>query len=276
MTPSTRARPLGRLGEIYRAKFRTEIALQFAYRWALAIWLLGLLLQPVISLVVWQTVATSQGGEVAGYDPAGFAGYFVLLMLVNQLTFTWHFDQFEWRIRNGFFSALLVRPVHPIHNDLAENITFQLLTFSVALPVAVLLVVAFSARIQPEPWQALAFLPALAFAFVLRFVLEWTVGTLAFWVTRMGAIIQAWWVTTSFLSGQFAPLDLFPEPIQVIATVLPFRWMVAFPVELGLGRVDAQGALVGFAAQLAWIAIAFVALRVMWQSGVKRYSAVGA
>ena len=102
---------------VYRAKFRTEIALQFAYRAALLIWLLGLLLAPLVYLVVWSTVAGSQGGAVEGYTSRDFAAYFTVLMVVNQLTFTWHFFEFEWRVRHGFFSPLLLRPLHPIHND---------------------------------------------------------------------------------------------------------------------------------------------------------------
>jgi ABC-2 type transport system permease protein len=264
------------LAAIYRAKFRAEIALQFAYRGALAIWLLGLVLGPIIYLVVWTTVAESQGGQVGSYGAADFAAYFTLLMVVNQLTFTWHFHEFEWRIRNGFFSPLLLRPVHPIHTDIAENLTFKLLTFTLVVPVAIFLVVSFGARVDPEPWQALAFVPALVLAMALRFLIEWSFGMLAFWVTRMAALTQAYWVLALFLSGQVAPLELFPEPVRVAAAVLPFQWMVAFPVELGLGRVSPADAVVGFAAQLAWIGIALVVMRVGWRVAVRRYAAVGA
>ena len=97
-----------RLANVYRAKFRAEIALQFAYRGALVIWLLGLLLEPTVSLVVWTTVADSQGGVVGGFTPGDFEAYFTVLMVVNQLTFTWHFYFFEWRVRNGIFSPLLL------------------------------------------------------------------------------------------------------------------------------------------------------------------------
>ena len=92
----------------------------------------------------------------------------------------------------------------------------------------------------------------------------------------MGALLQAYFVFVLFLSGQVAPLELFPEPIQVAAAVLPFRWMVAFPVELLLGRVGPTDALIGFAAHIAWIAIALVILRFGWRNGVRRYAAVGA
>jgi ABC-2 type transport system permease protein len=272
-------RPLGRLAQladVYRAKFRAEIALQFAYRGALAIWLLALLVEPVVYLVVWTTVARSQGGMVGGFTSGDFAAYFTLLMVVNQLTFTWHFYEFEWRIRNGFFSPLLLRPVHPVHNDVAENLTFKLLTFAVVAPVAVLLLIAFDASLSPSPWTLLAFVPALLLAMALRFLLEWTLALAAFWLTRVSAINQAYYVSMLFLSGQVAPLELFPPIVQVIAGVLPFRWMVAFPVETLLGRLSPTETLVGLGAQLVWIGLALALLRVGWRAGVRRYAAVGA
>ncbi len=267
---------LAQLADVYRAKFRAEIALQFAYRGALAIWLLGLLIEPIVYLVVWTTVARSQGGAVGGFTSGDFAAYFTILMIVNQLTFTWHFYEFEWRVRNGFFSPLLLRPVHPVHNDVAENLTFKLLTFTVVGPVALLLLVAFNASLHPHLWNVVAFVPALLLAMLLRFLLEWTLALAAFWLTRVSAINQAYYVSVLFLSGQVAPLGLFPPVVQLIASVLPFRWMVAFPVETLLGRLSPAESLAGLGVQLLWIGLALALLRIGWRAGVKRYSAVGA
>jgi ABC-2 type transport system permease protein len=52
--------------------------------------------------------------------------------------------------------------------------------------------------------------------------------------------------------------------------------MLGFPVELLLGRLSASQALLGFAAQTGWLAIAVVFLNAMWARGVRQYSAVGA
>ncbi|MEJ7748915.1 MAG: ABC-2 family transporter protein, partial [Candidatus Limnocylindrales bacterium] len=265
-----------RLLGIYGAKFRTELALQLAYRGALVIWLLGLLLEPIVYLVVWTTVARAQGGSVGGFTAGDFAAYFTVLMVVNQLTFTWHFHFFEWRVRNGFFSPILLRPVHPIHNDVAENLTFKALTFTVVAPVALFVLVSFGASSDTQPWNLLALVPALLLAMGLRFAIEWTLALAAFWITRTAALNQAYYVAILFLSGQVAPLSLFPPAVQTVASVLPFRWMVAFPVETALGRLSPTEVLTGYAIQAAWILVALAVLRVAWRAGVRRYSAVGA
>ncbi len=117
---------------------------------------------------------------------------------------------------------------------------------------------------------------ALLLAFAMRFVVDWSLALTAFWVTRMAAINQMYGVLVVFLSGQVAPLSLFPEPIRIAATVLPFRWMVSFPVEVLLGRLSPRETLLGFGAQAVWLALGLLVLRPAWRRGVRRYGAVGA
>ncbi|MGH2560591.1 MAG: ABC-2 family transporter protein, partial [Thermomicrobiales bacterium] len=87
---------------------------------------------------------------------------------------------------------------------------------------------------------------------------------------------QLYGTLTMFLAGQIAPLSLFPEPVRVVASILPFRWMVAFPVEVLLGRVNGDDLLIGIGMQALWIALALLGMRWLWSRGVRRYSAVGA
>jgi ABC-2 type transport system permease protein len=261
--------------DVYRTQFKVVSATQLQYRVSLVIWLIGTVLEPIIYLVVWSTVAGSNGGQVGAYSASGFAAYFIVLMLVNHATFTWVIYGFDARVRNGSFSPLLLRPVHPIHADVAENLSYKAMTLTVLLPTAGLLSVAFHPALHPVPWALLAFVPALGLAMALRFLLDWTVALLAFWATRMSAIDQTYFVAVLFLSGQVAPLTLLPFPIQVVTALLPFRWMVAFPVELILGRLSPSDALAGFAAQAAWLLITLGLLNLAWRAGTRRYSAVG-
>ena len=106
--------------------------------------------------------------------------------------------------------------------------------------------------------------------------MEWTLALAAFWTTRVGAINRVYYVALLFLSGQMAPLALLPQPIRILASVLPFRWITSFPVELLLGRVGWQEALTGLGIQAAWIIVCLVLLRLVWKAGVRVFTAVGA
>ena len=106
-------------------------------------------------------------------------------------------------------------------------------------------------------------------------LIEWSLALAAFWTTRVNALNQMYFVALLFLCGRMAPLELMPDWVQTLASLLPFRWMVSFPVELFLGRLTVDQALNGFAAQGVWLLLGWGLLGLIWASGVKRYSAVG-
>jgi len=264
------------LAGVYRQQMKTSFAAMLQYRAALVIWLISQVLDPVIYLIVWTTVTAASGGEVGGYSRGDFAAYFLALMLVNNITYSWIMHEYEYRVREGTLSAALLRPVHPIHADIADNLSSKMISTPMMLVLAISLGFIFRPEIRLVPWALAAFVPAVALAFVLRFLIEWTLALAAFWTTRVSALNQTYYVALLFLSGQVAPLSLFPGFVQAIGLALPFRWMIAFPLDLLLGNLTVGETLVGFGAQMAWIGVGLVLVRVAWRAGVRQYSAVGA
>jgi ABC-2 type transport system permease protein len=263
------------LAVYYRRQFASALAANLAYRGAVAIWVLTSIIQPLVFIVVWRTVAGS--GSTGGYTAAQFVAYFLLMMVVDHLTFIWHMWEFEYRIRTGSFSPLLLRPVHPIHHDVCENVSYKLVGLMGILPAAVALAVVFGADLSGTSFATvLAFLPALLLAMVLRFVVEWCVALSAFWLTKVSAMNAVFFSLFTFLGGQFAPLSVLPGWMQTLAAWTPFPWTLAFPVEVMLGRRTGTELVAGYGVQLVWVAIAVVALRLLWARATRRYSAVGA
>ena len=264
------------LVNLYTQQFKTTLAMMLQYRAALLIWMIGHVLEPLVYLIVWSVVASTGGGSVGDYTKTQFAAYFIVLMLVNHVTYTWIMYEFEYRIRHGSLSFALLKPVHPIHSDIADNVSSKMITLPFMLAIAAVLAVIFHPALSPEPWAIGLFIPALLLAFLVRFLLEWTLAQAAFWTTRVNAINQTYFVLLLFLSGQIAPLSLMPHPVRILAEILPFRGTVGFPVELLLGRLTLTEALTGLGIQAAWVIIGLVLLRVVWRAGVRVYSAVGA
>lgn len=81
--------------------------------------LIGMVAEPIIYLVVWSTVARDQGGSVGGYTPRTLAAYYIVWTLVRNMNIVFTPYGWEWRIRRGVLSANLLRPVHPLHFDIA-------------------------------------------------------------------------------------------------------------------------------------------------------------
>lgn len=260
---------------VLRCYFTTSLAVQLQYRAAMSIWLIGSVLEPLVYLVVWTTVARLQGGSVDGHTPARFAAYYIALMLVNHWTFTWNMWEYEYLIRDGTLARRLLRPVHPVLTDLGDNTAYKVLSSSALLPAAVVMAIAFHPEFTVTPGSALAFLPAFGMAYALRFALEWTLALAAFGTTRTAALNQVYFTAALFLTGRLSPLELMPGFVRTLASVLPFRWMLSFPLDVLLGNATGAALLHGYAIQAAWLGAALVASRLAWRAGVRQFSAVG-
>ena len=263
------------LVQLYLQQFKTTFASMFQYRFALLIWMIGQVGEPLIFLVVWSTVSNGMGGSVGDYTTGAFVSYFLVLMLVNQFTYTWLMWDYEWRIRDGTLSFALLKPVHPIHSFIADNLMTKAIQVPVLTVIAVALAFAFHAVLSVSLWVVVAFIPVLILAFFVRFLLEWTLAKAAFWTTRVGSLNQLYFLLLLLLSGQIAPLSLLPHPVQIAAKILPLYWTVGFPTELLLGKVTPSAALFGIGVQAIWLVVTFSLSRVVFKLGVKAYSAVG-
>lgn len=262
--------------ELYPALFRVSLLENIQYRASGVIWMLGLILEPVIFLVVWSEVAEARGEAVGGYGARDFAAYYMVLMIVNQLTFTWVMESFQFRIQLGEFSSELMRPLHPVHADVTANLSFKLVMLIAMVPALAIVYFAFEPRFDVEAADALAAAAALVLAFVLRFCIEWTLALVAFWTTRVSAINRLYYSLVTFFSGRVAPLAVLPAALQAAAANLPFYYCIGFPVEVFLGDLSPEEIRRGFLVQALWLAAAAATITFVWRRAVRRYAAVGA
>ena len=263
------------LFNIYNSSFRVSVLQASQYRAYLAIWILSLVAEPIVYMNVWTLVTRESGGAVAGFTSSQLAAYYITWMLVRHFAVTLAPEAVAFRIRQGEISGLMLRPVHPIHTDIGENIGFKLVATPIILLAMLGLALLFRPVWNPPIWALLAFIPAMLMAYLIRFIAHYILGLLAFWMNRVSSITGLFEVAEIFLTGRFAPMALLPAPLVLLATVLPFRWMVSFPVEILLGQLTVAEVLQGYLFQAFWLGIMILSVRMVWGLGVRHYGAVG-
>ena len=261
---------------VYRALLLAQLQLAAQYRLSMFLYLLFSIMRPVIFLAAWSAVALARGGSVNGFTPADFAAYYVILTVVQHLVTAWNQYDFELQVRMGQLSPRLVRPLDPIHYAIAENIIWKSFTFVGILPVLAVIVVTYGVRFQFAFWQIALFIPSLLLAASLQFLISWAIASSAFWTTRTHAVSSLFDRTSFIFAGQIAPLSLLPGVLQQVAYVLPFGYIFGVPTDILRGGHDLPTSLVLMSGQAVWVAIAFVASRIVWRFGVRAYTAVGA
>jgi ABC-2 type transport system permease protein len=261
--------------DFYLTAMRVSIAVGFQYRVANYFYLIGALAEPVIYLVVWSTVARQQGGSVGGFTPGEFAAYYIVWTLVRNFNIALTPWAWEDRIKNGELSGLLLRPLHPIHYDLASLAGWKVVVLVLWLPIAALLTLLFQPTLSFGPLDVLAFLAAIWLAYVLRSLMLWLLGLVTFWTTRVGPFFDVFFAAELLLSGRLVPLSLLPPWAQDLAAVLPFKSTFGFPIEALIGNLTDGQLLAGLLTQIAWIAGLAVVVRLGWRVAVRRFSSVG-
>ncbi|MFO7740836.1 MAG: ABC-2 family transporter protein [Anaerolineae bacterium] len=261
--------------DLFATHFRISLMGWVQYRMGLVTQLLAKMVEPIVYLVVWVTIARQSGGVVGGYTENDFIVYFITWTYVRQMTIAWDPFWMESRIRHGEFNALFLRPIHPIYGDAVNDVASKVFGQVFIVPIMLALVLIFRPQFQFVGWSTLAFVPILLMAYVLRYVLSYALAISAFWTTRVTALFQLYIAVEFFVSGRIAPLSVLPAWVQQVASWLPFRWMFYFPLEVLLGRLTPAQTLRGVGFQLAWLVFSALLLASLWRSAARRYTAVG-
>jgi ABC-2 type transport system permease protein len=266
--------PLRGLIDVYVQEMKIAIAQQIQYRVANYMYMLGMVAEPVIYLVVWQTVAEQRGGSVGGITPGQFAAYYIVWTLVRNINIVFTPYGWEERIRQGQLSGQLLRPLFPIVEDLGFFLGWKPVVILLWLPIAFFLALVFHPVLNPSPLAVVVFAVSLLGAYLIRSLNQSSLGLITFWTTRVGPIFELYIAAELLLSGRLVPMTLMPDWVQRVASVLPFQWTFGFPIEALVGNLPPEQLLGGLAMQLVWIVIGSILVRVVWHFAVRRYSAV--
>jgi ABC-2 type transport system permease protein len=244
-----------------------------AYRAEFLVWILTTNM-PLVNLAIWHRVAAS--GPVGRFDQREFSAYFLAVLAVRLLTSTWVVWQMSMEIRDGTLSAKLLRPVHPLFAYAGEHLAAVPMRALVLSPVVALLAYAAGGRLAVrDPRLLVIFVLSLLGAWLLTFFTMVLLGALAFFVDSAIGIFELWLGVHAIFSGYIVPLELLPPWMKAVSRVLPFRFMLGFPVETLIGLLPPGAALRELGAQAAYVVVMFACAMLVWRAGVRRFAAFG-
>jgi ABC-2 type transport system permease protein len=260
-----------RLWRVLKTLTSVYYAYMVEYRAELLLWVLSGSL-PIIFMGIWMQAA--QSGQFS-LTPVEFARYFLATFLVRQFTVVWVIWEFEREIVEGKLSFRLLQPLDPIWHHFMSHFAERFARLPFAFVLLGLFFLLYPQAIWvPNIGQLLLAIAVIGLAFILRFLMQYTISMAAFWIERASAIEQFWFLFYLFLSGLIAPLEVFPPVLQRIVMWTPFPYLIHFPASLLVGLPVDLGQ--GLVVMLGWTGIFWVAYRWLWRWGLRQYSGMGA
>ncbi|MET0344133.1 MAG: ABC-2 family transporter protein [Polyangiales bacterium] len=252
---------------------RIGFAETVAYRAEFLVWVLAYTM-PIIMLALWSQVARE--APVGRFGETEFTAYFLATLVVRLVTGAWVVWEMNTDVREGTLQKRLLRPVHPIVAYLSENVAAIPMRVMVTLPIAGLSLCWLGLGVlSHDPVQWLVAPLSLVGAFLLTFLAMACIGTLSLYWESSLAVFDLWLGFYTVLSGYVMPLELFPTSVRAAVGFLPFRQMLAFPVENVLGLMSRADSVRDLGLQWAWVAAFTLLLSSLWRAGMKRFGAYG-
>ena len=99
------------------------------------------------------------------------------------------------------------------------------------------------------------------------------IASFCFWTEKASSIEKLLFIPTLFLSGLLAPVASFPNYVKSWIYLTPFPYLIDFPASiLSENKTNILG---GILIQLLWIILFFSIFKRVWESGTKKFTAMG-
>lgn len=266
---------MGKYLQIFKISFQQE----FAYRVNFVMWRVRNVLQIFLVFFLWDTVFSDPSRTVFGYDRSKILTYVFGLILVRAFVLSARAVDVAGEISRGDLSNYLIKPINYFRYWLARDLSSKALNLIFAIVEASLLY--FILRppffIQTDLVSIIGFLVLVCLAMFIFFVLLFITSSVPFWIPEAGwgvhFLITV--VILEFFSGALFPLDVLPQNLQNILYLLPFPYLIFFPLQVYLGKLSGLIMLKGIVISFFWAIFLWFLMKLIWKKGLKVYQAYG-
>lgn len=248
------------------------------FRSRIFVWFISSILNPLSLLIFWIAVFKDQQAVLGDWSISSIATYYFIMIiagaviiahieeevavtdiregqlalyLTKPISYYWmkFFDETPWRIFHGVFSLGLFAIFYLVFSD------FIILTSTFAGITTALII------------TLLAFFIAFTFKMIL--------GLTAFWIVDFWGLQQLVEVIMLVLAGFLMPIELFPDWLSRIAHMTPFPYLIYYPIVAIQSKLSFAESINVIIVQVLWMLILVAVYKMLWRSGIKKFTGVG-
>ena len=261
----------------YFAVLRTNWIQALEYRANALVGVIAIMSGLFIEYQIWSLIFITQGYEsIKGFTFEELIVFIFLSIIIGQLKSSWHSSSEMIRaIRTGEINKYLIRPISYFWYHFMMFIGFNSLYYIVYTIILIFFVFIFPGFLFPTILHVLGFLISLILSIYLSYCIYFIMVCFAFWFGEVRAIVVAYNISMTIISGQYIPIRLFPEHIINIMEFTPLLYLVDFPVSTAVGLFSLNEWLYNFLFSISWCVILTFACFIIYKKGVSKYEAYG-
>lgn len=247
-----------------------------AYRLNFAMWRIRNVLQLLTTYFLWFLIIPGKG-SLFGYTSATMLTYVVLSDLFSSIVLSSLSGEIGDEINKGDLSNYLIKPIDYFTYWFFRDIGDKLMNISFAIPelLLVLLILRPPFFLQTNLGILSAVCLSLIGGMLIFFSINLLLGTIGFWSSEVWAPRFILFTLLSFFSGGIFPLDILPAPLFHIFQLLPFTYLLFFPLKIYLGQLPFLQIAAGLGITFFWAGGLYLIVRIVWKQGLKMYTAQG-
>lgn len=249
----------------------------FVYRLNFLLWRFRAVVLLLALYFLWQA-AIPEGQVIFGYDQAKILTYILGTSIIRSLILSSRSVDVAGQIVSGDLANLLIKPLSYLKYWFARDVSDKTLNlffsfFEISL-IFWLLKPPLILQTKPE-LLILTFL-AVILGMILYFYLSFLLSLIAFWSPENPWPVRFLFdIFIGFFAGGFFPLDILPKGLFLVLKILPFSYLLFFPLDIYLGKLGLGEIFLGLGIALFWTVISYQAVRFVFQQGVKNYAVWG-
>lgn len=248
----------------------------FVYRLNFILWRVRVIISILITYFLWQTIYTGRS-NVFGYDQAQMLTYIIMITFLNGVVLSTQTFRIADEINTGTLSNFLIRPLNYFGYVASRDIADKTLNtfFSILEIFLLIFLLKPPLFLQTSIFWLVLFLATSFLSAVLFFEIGSLLSLIGFWSRETWAPRFLFFILVTFLAGTYFPLDIFPKTIYNFLELLPFTYLIFFPLKVYLGNMEIFYLWRGLSIMLLWIVLIFVILNFVWRKGLKMYRSEG-
>ncbi len=247
-----------------------------SYRFNFVMWRFRTVLQLLTMFFLWSALIPASG-DLFGYSQSQMLTYILGTSLISSIVMSTRTGEIGDIINTGDLSNYLLKPVSFIKywfardlGDKAMNVVFSTIEIGI-------LILLFQPPLflQTNPVYLLLTIIACLISIIMYFFFNYLLGLFGFWSNEIWGPRFIFWILLGFFAGSLFPLDILPGPVFEVLKLLPFTYLLYFPLKIYLGSLGFSAIFQGLLVSFIWTLILYFAVQYVWKKGLKLYGAEG-